>query len=168
MDPARVGRSRCVWSNAEFLATRDCGHGLEAFLSVVLSRWFGILLLIGGLAWLVFAASRPVAAGAAVAGGVVLRSPQPGSRVPSRFVVEGLAATFEHNVIVERRAGREWVLLGGPTTTDADEYGMGLGPRFRIELTLPPGRHRLRVGDYVQGDGREGEFGPEFDVDVRA
>ena len=153
-----------IWSNADFLATRNWNSIIEDVLRVVLSRWFGLLALAGGIAWLFIVATRSEPS-RQVSRDVVLMSPLPGSTVSRPFFVEGLAGTFERNVVIERRAADgSWEQVGNPGIAGQEDDGYGLSPRFRMEVNLPQGRHRLRVGDY---DAAEGNWdGVEFDVRV--
>lgn len=93
---------------------------------------------------------------------IVVLEPTNGAEIPRVFWVRGFANTFESNVVVEdQKADRTWEVVA---ITMAGGMMGGL-TSFSVGLSLRPGKHRLRIGDYSPKDGEWS--GVEIDVTVR-
>ena len=125
-------------------------------LGVVGDLWFlaitGMATAVAVVPWFVLAPrlsrrSKSVPQ-AAPDNSIVLLEPIDGAEVRRVFMVRGFADTFESNVVIEdQRPDRTWEVIA--ITSGG---GMGALGEFSIGVSLDPGKHRFRVGDYSAKD----------------
>jgi hypothetical protein len=90
----------------------------------------------------------PAASFDSTASPVIINSPTEAETVSSEFVVEGMAATFEANVVWELKQGDTVVRNGFATAAEC----CTLSP-YSFSVTAPPGDYTLVVHDTDESDG---------------
>lgn len=92
---------------------------------------------------------------------IILLEPVDSALVGSTFSMRGYAKTFEANVVVEYlKQDGVWEVAAITTAKGMEEDHTA----FSVDVTLPFGRYRMRVGDYSPSDS--GWYGAEIDVIV--
>lgn len=98
-------------------------------------------------------------------GNISVRTPRPSTVVVSPLVVEGLERTFEQNVVIRLKDGKDNELAKVATTGTAPDVGLH-GP-YRAELTFAQSKTRSGTLEVFQNSSKDGSEIDKVTVPVR-